>query len=320
MFADLKNDFVFRRVFAQHAELTQALLNDLLALEGPERIVELSLLAPEQAPVVAGAKLSILDLKARDQSGRTFVVEVQLLHVGGFLNRVVYNACKAYVAPLAAGKNYTGLRDVWALSLCDFVIWPQHDDAASVPLVSRWALTEEQSGTKDLRQVQYVFVELPKIAQEAQPRTAAEQWAWLFKYGRHLQEMPTGLTPAQTQTLQWAEEATFTLEEAEAYRRVNDEIEQARQLAEEGETRGVEKGKKLGLDEGKKLGLDEGKKLGLRQAIGDLCEAYGIDVEEAKQAYLARLGLEELDALRNHLKAHKKWPEPQGEDGAFVPS
>ena len=96
-FADLKNDFVFRRVFAHHAELTRALLNDLLALEGPDRIVKLSLLPPEQVPVVMGAKLSILDLKARDQGGRTFVVEMRLLPLAGFLNRVVYNACKTYV-------------------------------------------------------------------------------------------------------------------------------------------------------------------------------------------------------------------------------
>ena len=183
MFADLKNDFVFRRIFAHHAELTQALLNDLLALEGPERIVELTLLPPEQAPVVMGAKLSILDLKARDQGGRNFVVEMQLLHVAGFLNRVVYNACKTYVGQLQAGKPYTGLRDVLAVSLCDFVIWPPPEGATPVPLVSRWVLTEEQSGTKDLRQVQYVFVELPKLPRETMPRSTAEQWAWLFKYG-----------------------------------------------------------------------------------------------------------------------------------------
>ena len=35
MFADLKNDFVFRRIFAYHPTLTQAVLNDLRGLEGP---------------------------------------------------------------------------------------------------------------------------------------------------------------------------------------------------------------------------------------------------------------------------------------------
>lgn len=60
MFADLKNDFVFHRIFPHHRELTQVLLNDLLVLKGPKRIVELTLLPPEEAPAVMGAKLSIL--------------------------------------------------------------------------------------------------------------------------------------------------------------------------------------------------------------------------------------------------------------------
>ena len=111
MFADLKNDFVFRRIFANHPDLTTSLLNDLLDLQGERKIVWLDLLSPEQAPLLQGAKFSILDLKARDQSGRLFVVEVQLLHVAGFLNRVVYNACKAYAAQLGTGRKYDDLAD-----------------------------------------------------------------------------------------------------------------------------------------------------------------------------------------------------------------
>ncbi|MEZ4294058.1 MAG: hypothetical protein R3B70_03705 [Polyangiaceae bacterium] len=35
MFADLKNDFVFRRIFATHPDLLRSLLNDLLERSGP---------------------------------------------------------------------------------------------------------------------------------------------------------------------------------------------------------------------------------------------------------------------------------------------
>ena len=129
-FADLKNDFVFRRIFAHHADLTAALLNDVLDRQGEDRIVELELLAPEQAPELPGAKLSILDVRCRDQSGRWFVVEMQLLHVSGFLNRVVYNACRAYSAQATRGGGYRDLSDVIAVSFCDFVIWPDASRAA----------------------------------------------------------------------------------------------------------------------------------------------------------------------------------------------
>src|SRR5271166_5253676 len=110
-FADLKNDFVFRRIFATHPDILRGLLNDLLDRRDAQAIVSIEYLPSEQLPLVVGAKLSILDVRCKDRAGTTFVVEMQLIHVPGFINRVVYNACKAYVAQLKAGKPYTKLAD-----------------------------------------------------------------------------------------------------------------------------------------------------------------------------------------------------------------
>ena len=123
-FADLKNDFVFRRIFATHPDILRGLLNDLLERTGDEAIVSLEYLPSEQLPMVEGAKLSILDVRCKDRAGTTFVVEMQLIHHPGFINRVVYNACKAYAGQLEAGGWYTNLMDVVAISICDFELWP----------------------------------------------------------------------------------------------------------------------------------------------------------------------------------------------------
>jgi hypothetical protein len=37
-FADLKNDFVFRRIFATHPDILRGLLNDLLDRQGEQTI------------------------------------------------------------------------------------------------------------------------------------------------------------------------------------------------------------------------------------------------------------------------------------------
>src|SRR5215213_2599597 len=95
-FADLKNDFVFRRIFATHPDILRSLLNDLLERSGDQGIEVIEYLPSEQLPLVEGAKLSILDVRCRDRAGTTFVVEMQIIHMPGFINRVVYNACKAY--------------------------------------------------------------------------------------------------------------------------------------------------------------------------------------------------------------------------------
>ena len=295
MFADLKNDFVFRRIFAHHPTLTQALLNDLLGLEGPRRIASLRLLSPEQAPVVAGSKLSILDLKAKDESGRTFVVEIQLLHVSGFLNRIVYNACKTYVAQLPAGGAYSTLHDVVALSICNFELWPVEPSKPTVPLVSLWSMREAISGIEGLGQVQYAFVELPKVSEGRAPATAAETWAWLFRDAALLDAMPRGLSEAQEDAMHLAEEATFSLEEAEAYRRVNDEIAQAEQLGNDREARGEARGDA------------RGEVRGLRAAVADLCEVLGIQLTAASRAEIEGLDGAGLTALRERIKAARGW-------------
>ncbi len=62
-FADLKNDFVFRRVFATHPDILRGLLNDLLDRRDREAIASIEYLPSEQLPLVMGAKLSILDVR-----------------------------------------------------------------------------------------------------------------------------------------------------------------------------------------------------------------------------------------------------------------
>lgn len=45
-----------------------------------------------------------------------------------------------------------------------------------------------------------------------------------------------------------------------------------------------------------------------REAVADLCEAFAIQVNEARRARLAALDLAALAALRVHLKTHRAWP------------
>lgn len=107
VFADPKTDFVFKRLFGteEHKDLTIALLNALLGLEGERRIVDLTFLREEERPRVAEMKLSIVDVKCCDAGGTRYVVEMQVLNVEGFEKRVVYNASKAYVNQLGAGSE-----------------------------------------------------------------------------------------------------------------------------------------------------------------------------------------------------------------------
>ncbi len=287
-FADLKNDFVFRRIFATHPDILRRLLNDLLERSGDRTIETIEYLPSEQLPLVIGAKLSILDVRCKDRAGTTFVVEMQLIHVPGFINRVVYNACKAYVSQLQAKEKYTKLADVVAISICDFEIWPDAEQKKQslplIPMLSRWNMREQGTGNHGLLQVQYAFLELPKLPASRPEGPGAALWAWLFVHAPRLTEVPVDLSPGPYRAaLELANKASFTLEELDAYQKVIDEIQQVRELAEAK----LAEGEAIGVAKGLAKGLAEGRKTGKVAALLAVLAARGIEVNEEARARIA---------------------------------
>src|SRR5262249_49026250 len=182
VFADPKTDFVFKRIFGaeERKPLLIALLNHLLELEGPHRILDVQHLSLEQHVAVPELKLSIVDVKCTDASGRRFVVEMQVLKVEGFEKRVVYNASKAYVMQLREAEEYPTLCDVVGVTICNFLLWPEKDEDGrfKVPMLSRWRMQEHHSGVVGLPQVQYAFLELPKYGAGDDPKGTVDKWAY----------------------------------------------------------------------------------------------------------------------------------------------
>jgi hypothetical protein len=159
---------------------------------------------------------------------------MQMLHVTGFLNRVVYNACRAYVGSLKKGAAYGDMVNVMAVSICDFVLWPDAERDAlqqpRVPMVSRWSMSEHVSGARSLGQVQYVFMELRKQGDKV-PGTANERWASLFSHAQDLEPdsvREVSLTVAQREALELAREEHFTQAELDAIARAHEEVDQVR--------------------------------------------------------------------------------------------
>ena len=115
VFADLKTDFVFKKVFGSeaHKDVLIALINALLELSGERAVQAVTFLREEERPKVEELKFSIVDVKCRDARGTVFVVEMQVLNVEGFEKRVVYNASKAYVGQLSAGDAYPSSTTSW---------------------------------------------------------------------------------------------------------------------------------------------------------------------------------------------------------------
>jgi flagellar biosynthesis/type III secretory pathway protein FliH len=155
-------------------------------------------------------------------------------------------------------------------------------------MLSRWNMTERGSGNHGLLQVQYVFLELPKLA-ERKPDTGAEQWAWLFVHAPELDQVPGDLPRGPyRQALELANKATFTQEELDAYQKVIDEIQQVRELAEakwaEGEAAGFTKGESAGFAKGESAGFAKGETAGKAAALLAILTARGLAVSPEARA------------------------------------
>lgn len=293
-YADLTNSVAFRRVFGENPDILAALLDDLLGRGGEARVETISPIAPEHVPDVAGAALPITSVRCRDARRTTFIIEVQILRVPGFLERTMVEACRAYVDQIHDGGDQD-LGGVVAVSLCGFELWPDRDQdarrAPRVPMLSRWRMAEQASGAGGDGPIEHVVLEIPKLHGGA-PATGVERWAWIFRHAAELDEVPAHLGEGpQRRAIQLAELSRFSAADLDAYRRARVAVDQTREAVLAAEARGrragLSAGRHEGVVQGKRDGLIEGEAKGrreaLREALLQWIDGRGLDLDDAQR-------------------------------------
>ena len=230
---------------------------------------------------------------------------MQVLNVEAFEKRVMYNVAKAYTNQLDAGQVYPDLNDVIGISICDFELWPRKA-GSRVPMLSRWRMQEQHSGTRGLSQLQLVFLELPKYDDGArEPRTLVEKWAYFFREAENLTAIPEALShPPVREALEAARTATFTTAEWDAYIAAGMAIQNERGALSLAHKQGIEQG----IEQGIVQGIVQGEGSGLRLGIEALCGALGIELTGDRQRELQALDTAGLKALLARLRTERRWP------------
>jgi predicted transposase/invertase (TIGR01784 family) len=189
-FLNPRTDLAFKKIFGsdQSKDILLSFLNAVLTLSSP--IADVTIVDPYQAPKVVGMKESAVDVRAVDENGRQFIIEMQVLNVNGFEKRVLYNACKAYAGQISKGEDYPKLSDVIALTITDFTMFPQRPDG-----ISTFRLKADDGGlySDDL---ELVFIELPKFhGEEADLATMdlKDKWLFFLKHAKDLSIVPDSL-------------------------------------------------------------------------------------------------------------------------------
>ena len=248
-YLDPKNDLTFKRVFGEHPDLLIGFLNALMPLAADRQIEEVEYLPAEQVPDIIGKKNSIVDVKCKDKSGRVFIVEMQMLWTDDFMNRIVFNASKAYVRQLDKNMGYHLLQPVYTLAILN-----ENFDHKTEQFYHHYSIVNRENTDEVIEGLQFVLVELQKFKSEkwSERKIAALWLQFLKEVGEGMRILPSELAENELirKAAELCEEGAFTPAELEAYDKYWDIIRTEKTISEgslvKGEAIGLEKGRAEG--------------------------------------------------------------------------
>jgi len=212
-FIDPKIDFAFKKIFGS-SDSKDILINFLNAVlyEAQPLIEDLEIIDSQPENPTLGTQETRLDVKATINGDRIALVEIQLINVPSFGNRVLYNAAKSYSQQLTGKDRYERLKTVISLKIADFEMFENQPE-----FMSRFVFQEkEQQFECPDTEIELVFIELPKFSKElAVLETTADQWIYFIKNTSTLETVPETLSavPEIQKAFRIAREDNFTQEE-----------------------------------------------------------------------------------------------------------
>ncbi len=217
--------------------------------------------------------------------GKFLWATYQMEWVNGFMQRMLFNAGRAYIKQLKKGEGYSSLYPVYALGILNSVFDP---DAA---WYHHYKIVNIENTEKQLKGLEFVFVELPKF----KPGTREEKklailWLrFLSELNEQTQTVSPDLleVPEINEACGLAEEAAYSKEELEVYWTYWDQVSTERTLMSGSRA------------EGKAEGLTEGEAKGERLAkvaIAKNLIAKGMSLDEI--AVMTGLSLSEMATLK----------------------
>ena len=287
-FVNPRNDVAFKKIFGSEdqTEILIGFLNAALDLTGAKAIQSVQILDPYQTPRLQMLKMTILDVRATDKRGVTFIVEMQVENVAGVKKRFTYYTAKAYIHQIKRGEDYPKLNQVIFIGILDFELF---ETAANMPAqyLSRHQILNTQTYKQELQDLEFNFIELPKFKkQEAELETLLDKWVYFIKHADDLEVIPeyAQADSALKSAYQAADQFGWSPEDLAAYDYRGIKIQDARGALQLARQQGIAQGLKQGIAQGIAQGkIDTARKLltiGLR--VEQIAQATGLSLDQIK--------------------------------------
>ncbi|CAH2210413.1 MULTISPECIES: Rpn family recombination-promoting nuclease/putative transposase [Wolbachia] len=258
-FLDPKNDVAFRRIFGseKNKNILIHFLNDILGFSTSDQIMEIEFLSTIMDPEIASDKQSIVDVLCKDSIGNRFVIEMQLARDKGFEKRAQLYAAKAYSRQLDKSGNYIHLQKVFFIAISNCNLLPEEVD-----YISTHNIRDIKTNGHYLKDLQFVFIELPKFTKNKveQLENTTERWCFFFKYAEDTTEEDLKKIAAEAPIIKlaydelnrfnWSEKEFIAYEQE--IKRIRDEQAVLAQKLDDATQKGRQEGIQIGHEKGRK--------------------------------------------------------------------
>jgi predicted transposase/invertase (TIGR01784 family) len=247
-FVDVKNDVAFRKIFGNEnkKEILISFLNAVLKLKGDKRIQTIVIANPFQLPILPNMKTSIIDVKARDYRGNTFIVEMQVADILAMDKRLLYYTSKEYSQQIVSGEKYTELNPVIFIGIFDFPFTEGGD------FYSHHAICNVETKERVIKDMDFYFIELTKFNKNLNDLVdIMDKWVYFIKEAENLDVVPDNLDDeGLKEAYEDANKNSWTQAELDAYNYAAMREQDDRGRIAMAETKALQKGREEGREEG----------------------------------------------------------------------
>ncbi|MBI4646814.1 MAG: Rpn family recombination-promoting nuclease/putative transposase [Bacteroidia bacterium] len=169
-----KIDLVFKKLFGteKNKDLTKSLINSVLP--AGEKLSKITLKNPYNYPDYIKGKLSILDIKAEDERGNLYNVEIQIIGHDDYGKRTLFYWAKIYSDQLSESEQYENLKKTIVISIIDFTYF---DNDKRYHRIIEPRDIESHQKYEELSFMSLHFIELQKFTKDIQSvKTTLDRW------------------------------------------------------------------------------------------------------------------------------------------------
>jgi predicted transposase/invertase (TIGR01784 family) len=271
-------DICFKKLFGveENKDLLISLINSIVGTE--DQVSDITLLNPYNAQNFRQDKLSILDVKATNQDGKRFNIEIQISDEADYDKRALYYWARLYTEQLQAGHDYSLLAKAIGIHILNFTSIPDAKNYHNV-----FHITEKENGFTYFKDLELHTIELNKFTRDsseeladivAKTKNALDRWLAfltrhdLLKFDRLPKELDDDKLKKALQVL---DVLSFSQEERELYedhlKWLRIEANTLKKTAAEALAQGISIGKQEGISIGKQEGISIGKQEGMEEGI-----------------------------------------------------